>query len=94
MTQMIHRMRAFVRSPAFVFAFGSFGSTRHGWVNDNSAALAMELVEGNPRARQTVADVARKLTAMFFALQTSAALLSAGVFQLNAAILVAFVLST
>lgn len=93
MTKMIHWMRAFVSSRAFVGAFRRLCSTRHRRVNDSSAAFTTQLVERDSRAGKTIADVAGKLAAMFLALESSSALLGTEMFELDAAVLVTFVFS-
>jgi hypothetical protein len=93
MTKMSDWMVAFMSSRALVGAFRRFSSARHWRVNNSSSTFASQFIERNAMTRNAVSDVTWKLTAMLFALEWTVAGLRADVIELDAAVLIAFVLS-
>lgn len=91
---MLDRMTALVRSAAWIFAFRDSCSTRHWWIDDGCSAFATQLIERHPWTGQTITDVARLLTFVLLALELATTNVCANVLELDAAALVAFVLST
>lgn len=92
--EMFHRMAALVRPAAWILAFGNSSSARHWRIDDRRSAFAAQLIERDSWTRQAVADVARLRTFVLLALELAATNVRADVLELDAAALVAFVLST
>lgn len=92
--EMLDRMAAFVRSSARILAFRNSSSTRHWRIDDGRSTFATQLVERDSRTRQAVSDVTRLRTFVLLAFELAAANIRADVLELDAAALVAFVLST
>lgn len=92
--EMLHRMAALVRPSAWILAFWNSSSARHWRIDDSCSAFATKFIERDSWTRQAVADVARLRTFVLLALELTATNVRADVIELDAAALVAFVLST